>query len=877
METIKIPFTGINRSIDEGISTDGQCMELINARIKNGSIEPIGKPVLLDKIPIEVSRLFYHTLAKRFIAISKQGIVYSLNEDYTIDEQLSSDLNSIVEHIEFIGKIACIITRSGIRYILFSNGAYSYLGEKPEFTFHIWAEDEKEITITDKIYDCKFTDVWAGDLTIDYRDVNPFLDFLDACKNEALAPYQNEARIVEPVCVRAALRMYDGTYICHSPIYIMCPISNLKKSIETLSGSYISPGTNNDYGKIKVINQTLYSYILKYSYNITDFDVWKNLILSLDIFISRPFSIIDAESCVSLGITIGNVANQVRLRTYNRETMLDKIISASSMLYSSVSLTGDNGEGVIEGIGDTSSQLLIDDNSSSASLYPQASYVYNNRLHLGNINSILFSGFAPHYFQNDYDSSYNGYQFEKRIATAKIYTYLLTDEGEKIVYTEGALINPLNPIFCYPDNRAYKAVIFAALPSTNDTIIYRKKTIDLKKATNLNMAFYLEFDTGMYRGIWPIDLSTTTEITESEFKNPDININDTEYNPNKLKVSSLNNPLSFPASQTYQPSSEEIIGMCANTNALSQGQFGQHPLYVFSQDGIYAMSVGTGNIVYSNQTPVSRDTCINKKSIKGIDQAVVFASKRGLMMISGTSITLLSGDMDGYLPSCVISSPIIPKIADIASMGNALSSVAFNDYLDDAEISYNYQENELYISNKGFQYAYAFNIMSSSWSKLHPNVDTFVNKYPECWAIIGNGIYDMQNSHRSITKMLLLSKPIKMGSNSHKRILQTALRGIVKRALSDLYLRGEPVMFRGEDLNLFSDVGFYILGSNDAEHFALISGKESIVDIRDLVTKMNKSKPYKYFMVALVGGVRTDVSLNYMEFIASEAFANRLR
>lgn len=50
METIKIPFTGINRSIDEGISTDGQCMELINARIKNGSMEPIGSPVLLSDL-----------------------------------------------------------------------------------------------------------------------------------------------------------------------------------------------------------------------------------------------------------------------------------------------------------------------------------------------------------------------------------------------------------------------------------------------------------------------------------------------------------------------------------------------------------------------------------------------------------------------------------------------------------------------------------------------------------------------------------------------------------------------------------------------------------------------------------------------------------
>lgn len=84
-------------------------------------------------------------------------------------------------------------------------------------------------------------------------------------------------------------------------------------------------------------------------------------------------------------------------------------------------------------------------------------------------------------------------------------------------------------------------------------------------------------------------------------------------------------------------------------------------------------------------------------------------------------------------------------------------------------------------------------------------------------------------------------------------------------------------MFRGENLDIFSDVGLYILGSYDAEHFVLIAGKESIVDIRDLVTKMNKSKAFKYFMVALVGGVRTDVSLNYMEFIASEAFGNRLR
>ena len=72
-------------------------------------------------------------------------------------------------------------------------------------------------------------------------------------------------------------------------------------------------------------------------------------------------------------------------------------------------------------------------------------------------------------------------------------------------------------------------------------------------------------------------------------------------------------------------------------------------------------------------------------------------------------------------------------------------------------------------------------------------------------------------------------------------------------------------------------MGLYILGSNDAEHFELISGKEAITDLRDLVTKMNKSRAYKYFSVALAGGVRTDVSLNYIEFLADTAFTNRLR
>ena len=84
-------------------------------------------------------------------------------------------------------------------------------------------------------------------------------------------------------------------------------------------------------------------------------------------------------------------------------------------------------------------------------------------------------------------------------------------------------------------------------------------------------------------------------------------------------------------------------------------------------------------------------------------------------------------------------------------------------------------------------------------------------------------------------------------------------------------------MFRENPVSIFSNAGFYILGSNDAEHFQLISGREKIEDVRDLITKMNKSKAYKYFMLCVVGGVRTDVAINYIELIVDETYDNRLR
>ena len=169
---------------------------------------------------------------------------------------------------------------------------------------------------------------------------------------------------------------------------------------------------------------------------------------------------------------------------------------------------------------------------------------------------------------------------------------------------------------------------------------------------------------------------------------------------------------------------------------------------------------------------------------------------------------------------------------------------------------------------------------TGEWGKIAPGIGFFVRKYPECLAVRDGKLYNLYNQHRSVSKMLILTRPFKFGSEDNKRILQAALRGVVKSAMSDLYLRGEPVHFRGESLLLFSECGFYVLGSKDAEKWELLVGKDGnaqVQNFRNLVMGMNKTRPFKYFMMAFVGGVRSDVAINYVEFIADTTFDNRLR
>lgn len=848
MNTVKIPFKGITRNTDDGLCQDGECMELINARIANNSVEPVSTPILKATFLYTYTKIYFHAIADMYIAIKSDKTLVSISKDLSSAAVLSTSLAGVIG-VEFIGNIVCALTENAIEYLIYKNNSYLYLGtlpELPEITI------DKNLTIRSTKSDSQFGYNITSRLPIEKSEL--WIEYQYGYYQKILNLLNKDGFFFHSTCFRIAFRLYDGTYIKHSPIRLI-----RLDSSDTVEYSLVGyprtrmvtlDGGDNSlkvYCEDENTTADQYWYFAgmgfkpTFTYNSFNLENWRDIIVSIDIFASSNIrTSILGNKFENLG------AEEEQLKNTSKFYRIASIDLKGNITYKNKDVSKDSL---------SLEEELTDDQFTHNTLIANSSYTYNSRLHLYDINSILYDGYNLDYLVRKFSSSKTGN------TSISVYTYIKTNNYENIVCKTKSFTQmpeSITPYLMYPDSRAYKIVITI---NYNNGVEYRSKEFSLTPHNILNAAIYLGEDSDMLVSSW----DTTAPVIVTS-KQP-------ETDKQKLKVSSLNNPFFFPARTTYQFQSN-IIAIQSNTTALSQGQFGQFPLYVFCKDGVHAMQVGT-DVVYATSVPVSRDVCIG--STCGIDSAVVFPTDRGLMMIAGTQCQCISEAMDGWLPSCTISSEIIHRIMGVGGMNAMLSSVVFNDYLRGANIGYNYQQSEIIVANSTYPYSYVFNMKSQSWHKIDMSINSFVNVYPETYAIVLNNIYDLNNNHRSVSRIALLTRPIKFGTTTHKRVLQSALRGIIKRALSDLYLRGEAVQFRGEDLTIFKDVGFYMLGSNDAEHYELINGKESIIDLRDLVTKMNKSKPYKYFMLCIVGGLRSDVSINYIEMMVDESFTNRLR
>lgn len=305
---------------------------------------------------------------------------------------------------------------------------------------------------------------------------------------------------------------------------------------------------------------------------------------------------------------------------------------------------------------------------------------YNKRLHLCGLKR----GFTPHCACGCRTTGDN---------QNKVYNYWVeidTDSGTKIVKIDSEdFISPV--YFYYPDPRARR--------------IYRGTTYleygyELSPHKTLNGAVYMTYPGNTGGG---------------KFYNKSLYLNEIfESLGNEVHVSEAGNPYVFPAKGVVNIGNGDLIGLAANCTAVSQGQFGAYPMIAFSTEGIWAMSVGNDGW-YSSVHPMSREVCCNPKSITQTDNAVFFMSKRGLNIVSGSTVALVSKQLCGW---------------DVAL---EIENSGIRDYINDCVIAYDYRDRMLWICNEADTKAIIYDMDSGCFGskQMGSVVYRVVNDYPD--------------------------------------------------------------------------------------------------------------------------------------------------
>jgi hypothetical protein len=668
-------------------------------------------------------------------------IVNRIGEDTQITG-LTVDTDITEKQIQSIGKTIIFATSGGLVYAIWTGGGYRVYDHIPEPQIEFIMRGDNPYTLNSS-YKVGNSENVSGlvDLGKNAALATPNYEKQNEYNNVVLGLYAKNVKSIkekkgfcEPFMARAALRMYDGSYAYISQPVPLFP-SVTKSTWGTASGSWgaatppvLSVGTG--FARL----------YFKQTENYEDFT---DLVKEVTIFVSDGVNIYDTlidQPLKGIGTDGAELTNRVTWdggsnlyaiyshsvyptngtqRHYQvlaeRPTAeIKKDLESTSVFFklcdigvkaisSYTSTESYIDSHTLENL-TTQEQLKHDDYFSRSKLHAEVLYAYNERLNLAGVKRDMFEGFETMIPYADYNPDQYGHTIRVRIKTDSGYRYVSLGEAPDYILTK----NRMDIWFYYPDPRADWVTIIR-----HDTTNNRDLTIlntALTEHPGLNGAYYFRgLPTGSenYVDGGSVGIITDTNVTDSL---------KTEELPNMMLTSEVANPFVFFAEGYNRVGNGKIIAMSTTTQALSQGQFGQYPLIVFTEDeGIWAMSVdNTG--MYQSVRPLSRELCNNVHSITQTDGEIFFSSERGLMCITGSQVTCVSKQLSG--------------------------NGTFREFLKRSVIAYDCRDNMLWISNGG-QKSMVYSIGSGAFGEVTGGFGHVVQSYPDALLLQGSDVYSL--------------------------------------------------------------------------------------------------------------------------------------
>lgn len=896
----EIKYSGYTAQPDDYSCADGDLSLALGCIPDNGAMQPVFKPKEVYKLATGEDIIFIHKTggsAKHTVYIvynQSSGLLKGIDADATTTSYAIGTVKSLYE-VNAIGNTLIALSPSGLHYWLWKKGAYTDLGDHiPELPISFglkyeWKQGDEfkieygghSLMYDSSKYGFAFCNTYDVNSTVGGTPNDDYItQRVQAKANKFIADEAtNKGRFIYPFLVRYAFRLFDGNYaMASAPILMECVTGCSPLPLVTRR-SYNGNGDAHRYYECWWCRITAPVFDLMYkvisSSALTELKKWEDIVKSVDIFISKPvytydqngkiesnvptstidFSVYGSNSGDSQGYTVQSAITRIKKYITDNDYASESNVGFLTPL---PARTADSIYGDIENTGNffllksyrldelvttmskvdvksdylqslvNRTQLPSDDFDSHDTLLPTRSFAYNQRLNLSGISKSLFEGFKPDCLHSYMDKGYN---------IDSIFVFIKQD-GEEIIVSTRA-INTSSPsageirYFFYPNANAYKAIVS-----------YRKggrATYNLKEHPFLNGAYYFDgFKT-------PTSSSSTTAPTATSA---------VVSQPSKVYTSAVNNPFFFPLNGINTVGTGTIMDICAAARPLSQGQFGQFPLYCFSSDGIWALEVSdTGT--YKAKQPISRDVCVNADSITQMDSSVLFVTDRGIMHISGSVTECLSDIIDTETPFSISALGTEAQVKALINVFNSKLSedeqqttdqlpstftiAPFRTFLigdgndnKGCRMVYDYTHQHVIVFNPSYQYAYVYSLRSRAWGMLltlhalqHP-----VNAYPSAMAVEKydevNRLVDFSAYGDTSQAFLIITRPLKLDNpDVHKTVDTIIQRGMFHKG----------------------NVCQVLYASRDLYNWQLIWSST------DHYLRGNFGTPYKYFRLAVIGSL----------------------
>lgn len=628
MKKMKIVPKGVASRYNAESGERGECSELMNMRERNNALETVGEWNVVGRMKDGTRLMLIDRRKEGNFYISCMGADlylcgYKNGEGFIEKNTLICSFESDVQWLQSVGRFVVVCTAQGFRYLRYVQDGYVRLDVTemmPQLLFSAVNTTEVAEVIEGSSLVAEYSE-WKR---LTDKDFNQLNKKVQSALNSLSERAKQSGAYMQPVAVRYAVRLWDGTYAWMSAPVIVGNGVQLSSTISVQVDSGVSSYADSELsGNIYNIGAT----VIK-----PPSQDWQPLIKSVDILVSEEMSpFMNGElkcRCESSG-SVRYLSFGLREKD-NRISTAALINPAKWRVLDCITDMND----LIEGKRNT---VLRNDLYSETIEQNAVSQLVKNINHDVTANTgislrgKLYSGGNIHRMRNMWSSvQYWSGNVIGQPCKVMVTAQLRTERGTAIkVNNEDYDYTPqgLNALICYPDSRA-KELTVKVLSGGSITEWSGKLT----GCDEQGHAYFLNSE------IKETELSAGYSFYALTEQNVD------EWNGSEMTVSMIENP--FVIEQRRCVGQGEVKCLATVSKSIYSSVFGRYPVYVFTSEGIYAMSYKEKGD-YNDVQLIDRRLLDSSNAVAMSSDKVFFVSEWGeLCSISGKEVEKLRAMKD---------------------------------------------------------------------------------------------------------------------------------------------------------------------------------------------------------------------------------------